>query len=292
MSVAVGPDFLCVGMQKAGTGWAFDQLQYHPDFWMPPVKEIHYLDRDAPKLGTARKVLERMRRVRKKNRPPPGHRRAWDERDVEFLTEAVSMSGKPLDLDAYASLFRFKGGLLAGDVTPGYSSLKDEIIAQIGRRFPDLKVFFLVRDPVSRLWSQVCMADRRERFNRALLTDHVKFREYLETHAAFQKVGFPARVAERWEKNAPQVQFRHFFFDDIVAKPDDVRREIILFLGADPAKSSGNIQASHNRKATAAKLEITDELRAIIADFFKDEIKASAARFGGHANGWATRYGV
>ena len=48
MSLPVGPDFICIGMQKAGTGWAYDQLQYHPDFWMPPVKEIHYLDpRDA-----------------------------------------------------------------------------------------------------------------------------------------------------------------------------------------------------------------------------------------------------
>ncbi len=42
-------------MQKAGTGWAYDQLQYHPDFWMPPLKEIHYLDRDAPTFGNARR---------------------------------------------------------------------------------------------------------------------------------------------------------------------------------------------------------------------------------------------
>jgi hypothetical protein len=34
-----GPDFLCVGVPKAGTGWLFDQLNAHPDFWMPPVKE-------------------------------------------------------------------------------------------------------------------------------------------------------------------------------------------------------------------------------------------------------------
>lgn len=292
MSAAVGPDFLCVGLQKAGTGWAFDQLQYHPDFWMPPLKEIRYLDRDQPKLTRARKVLERVRKMQKRNRPVRPHRRAGDDRDIEFLTEAAAMSGKPLDLEAYASLFRFKGELITGDVTPDYSGLKDEIIAQIGKRFPDIKVFLLVRDPVSRLWSQICMADRRDRFDRALLKDHAKFREYLENNAAFQKLGFPARIADRWDRNAPHVRFRHFFFDDIVAKPDEVRREIMLFLGADPAKSSGQIQADHNRKAAASKLEITDELRAVIADFFRDEIRASAARFGGHANGWAALYGI
>src|SRR5215218_4596058 len=37
-----GPDFLCVGLQKAGTAWLYDQLELHPDFWMPPLKELHY----------------------------------------------------------------------------------------------------------------------------------------------------------------------------------------------------------------------------------------------------------
>jgi hypothetical protein len=38
------PDFLCVGAQKAGTSWLYRELEPHPDFWMPPVKELHYLD--------------------------------------------------------------------------------------------------------------------------------------------------------------------------------------------------------------------------------------------------------
>ena len=40
-----GPDFFCIGAQKGGTRWLYDQLQLHPDFWMPPVKELHYFDR-------------------------------------------------------------------------------------------------------------------------------------------------------------------------------------------------------------------------------------------------------
>ena len=39
-----GPDFLCVGAQKAGTSWLYKQLSGHPDFWMPPWKELHYLN--------------------------------------------------------------------------------------------------------------------------------------------------------------------------------------------------------------------------------------------------------
>ena len=39
-----GPDFICIGAQKAGTRWLFDQLAFHPGFWMPPIKELHYLN--------------------------------------------------------------------------------------------------------------------------------------------------------------------------------------------------------------------------------------------------------
>jgi len=38
------PDFLCVGVHKGGTTWLYQQLDSHPDFWMPPLKELHYFD--------------------------------------------------------------------------------------------------------------------------------------------------------------------------------------------------------------------------------------------------------
>jgi hypothetical protein len=61
-----GPDFLCVGAQKGGTTWPYWQLDAHPDFWMPPVKELHYFDE-----------LSRTNR----GFPP----RCRNERDVRFL---------------------------------------------------------------------------------------------------------------------------------------------------------------------------------------------------------------
>ena len=38
------PHFLCIGSQKAGTSWLFEQIRQHPDIWMPPIKELHYFD--------------------------------------------------------------------------------------------------------------------------------------------------------------------------------------------------------------------------------------------------------
>ena len=38
------PDFLCIGAQKAGTTWLYDNLKKHPDLGLPDVKELHYFD--------------------------------------------------------------------------------------------------------------------------------------------------------------------------------------------------------------------------------------------------------
>jgi len=91
------PDFLCVGAQKGGTSWLYQQLESHPGFWMPPVKELHYFD----KLS------------RTKTAPP----RPRDERDLCFLEGIKSLSTRPyIDLESYARLFKPKGLLLSGDI--------------------------------------------------------------------------------------------------------------------------------------------------------------------------------
>src|SRR5438105_11482287 len=71
-----GPDFCCVGAQKGGTGWLYEQLRAHPDFWMPPLKELHYFDRmwrSARGATVSRPLLlrtddERIRLARKEAR--------------------------------------------------------------------------------------------------------------------------------------------------------------------------------------------------------------------------------
>ncbi len=141
------PDFLCVGAQKGGTSWLFQQLNSHPDFWMPPLKEVNYFDA--------------MTRSRHPDRAARSHLRLRDDRDRRFLKAMESLcSQHHIDLDRYAQLFAAKGPLLSGDISPAYCIVPEEIIAQIAKRFPELKVVFIARDPVERAWSDLSMAIR------------------------------------------------------------------------------------------------------------------------------------
>jgi len=296
-----GPDFLCIGMQKAGTGWLYDQLSHHPQFWMPPLKEIHFLDREMPKFGTARKFRNGMQRRQKQGLGQPARRRPIEQRDMDFLDALEALRGKPRDVASYGRIFRFKNGQLSGDVTPGYSVLREDVIAEIARILPHLRIVQLVRDPVQRLWSQLSMAARRGRFDARLTGDPSAFHSYLdkaggdddrdETLVDIAKVAFPARVAARWDRAAPKLRFRHFFFDDIIERPDGLRADILTFLGADPDVVGGP-PPEENRKSSFEKLPLTPEIEAVMVDFFRDEIEACATRFGGHAENWAARYRV
>jgi hypothetical protein len=45
------PTFIIIGVQKAGTTSIYHYLQQHPQVYMSPVKEPHFLERDWPQLA-------------------------------------------------------------------------------------------------------------------------------------------------------------------------------------------------------------------------------------------------
>src|SRR3954467_4567894 len=133
-----GPGFLFVGKPKSGPGWVVGQLGAHPDFWMPPSKELHYLGQSTPKMENSTRLYRRYQQ-----KPGKLEQRSWDPldaRDIGFLELASNVSGKEMSFERYRSLFRSKGDLLSGDITPGYSALPGEKISAIGNALPSARV--------------------------------------------------------------------------------------------------------------------------------------------------------
>jgi hypothetical protein len=291
-----GPDFICIGMPKAGTGWLYDQLQFHPDFWMPPTKEFDYLKREVPRMKNAvarlGRARERFTASEQGGQIEWGNRRKGDERDLMFLEAANELVGQPMDVERYADLFRFKGELLSGDVSPSYITLTDETIGRVGRQLPETKIIFLVRDPVARTASQISMAFRLGKVDEALAQDEDRFRTFLGRSTTTNPRAFPTEIVARWKDLAPNLTFQWFLFDDIEGRPAHARREILNFLGADPAKTSGELPPEENRKATKEKLPLDDDAVALLVEHFAGELKASAKVFGGAAESWGARYGL
>jgi hypothetical protein len=267
-----GPDFLCVGAHKAGTTWLYQQLDSHPDFWMPPVKELHYFDQ-----------LSRVQRAARS--------RCRDERDLRFLEGLKSLSAKPtIDLENYGRLFEPKGSLLSGDISPNYSTLSNEVIGQVLRFFPHLKVIFLARDPVERVWSHLSMEVHYRQIEPFDVTNIDAINRNLFRRGMLLR-SYPSAVVARWKRHVHPEQFRVYFFDDLQSDPAELRRSVLRFLGADPDKASSRPKAHHNSWTTMEKLPLTNKVRLHLARFFKRELKTCAARLGGPAKDWPARYG-
>lgn len=279
-----GPDFFCVGLQKAGTQWLYDQLQLHPDFWMPPFKELHYFDRTFPTGRIAHATQrfltdpERYARTRRRRGLKP-----LDARDKAFFRKVAALADKPKDLDAYADLFADKADQISGDITPGYSSLANPVIRQLARRFPSAKVVLLLRDPVERAWSAWRMAlagndDAAEREQ-----DLAAVTAFLDRPGVIHR-SYPTRIAAKWSKRFDG-RFRFFFLDDIAAEPEATRAEILGFLGAAAAKPSG-VRPDFNRKAKPKPPFRSEPIQALMRERFAEERERCARMFGGAATEW------
>ena len=267
-----GPDFLCIGAHKAGSTWLYQQLDSHPDFWMPPVKELHYFDQ--------------LSRVQRGGRP-----RGRDERDLRFLERLRSLSDEPgIDLENYGRLFEAKASLLSGDISPNYSTLSNEVIRQVVGYFQNLKVMFLARDPVERVWSHLSMEVHYRQIEPFDVANIDEVNRNLFRRGMLLR-SYPSAVVARWKRYVHPEQFRVYFFDDLQSNPAELRRSILCFLGADPDKPGSRLTADYNSWTRMEKLPLTNKVRSHLAKFFKNELKACAARLGGPAKDWPARYG-
>jgi len=266
------PDFLCVGAQKAGTSWLYRQLEAHSDFWMPPVKELHYLDQ--------------LNRTKQFHAP-----RRRDQSDSFFLEEMNDLSGRSyLDLERYGRLFQHKASRVSGDISPAYSTLNDEIIERVVHHFPKLKVIFLAREPVERAWSQLSMGVRLGTINKFDATDPGQVVCNLLNPGVLVR-SHPSKIVARWKRYVRPENFRVYFFDDLNENPAELRNSILRFLGGDPDKPSGRLKPHDNNDTGREKLRLTARVRERMARFFEHELKACAAELGGRAKNWPARYG-
>jgi hypothetical protein len=288
---ARGPDFICIGAQKAGTRWLFDQLAFHPGFWMPPIKELHYLNQGKRFLRFARPLHEQASKsLRPVNRRRArAHERPIAPEDIAWLEARMWLYGRPLDLDLYARLFNPRGDRLSGDICPPYAIIPEDEARAVRVRFPEARIVYLVRDPIERLWSQYCMILRRH---------PEKEPESLETVRAFVKRGTGrdhsamGAAVERWRSGPDDPGFGLFFFDDLKTDAAGLRRRILTFIGGDPGVESAGLPPDHNRKAAYAKIPMSHAVRDYLAGEFAGEIRYAATELGGPAKVWAEKYGV
>jgi hypothetical protein len=161
--------------------------------------------------------------------------------------------------------------------------LNDRLIRKISVRFEDAKAVMMLRDPVARLWSQWRMHLEFIDASEQEFVDYAAFKVYAR-RVRVRERSYPTAIARRWSRHFGD-RFRVFFLDDVVARPDETRREILAFLGGDP-NVPPVLGADFNRKARTKAPQRTKEIQTLMRKLFEKERRACAETFGGPAQSW------
>lgn len=271
-----GPDFICIGSQKAGTGTLYDMLRGHEDCWMPPLKELWYL---SPALEKCR--AKHLKRVKKKRKSLKTETNV-DRRDSRFLNRYLKvLKEENLGVEGYRQIFSGAGDAVTGDITPAYAVLRSNQIENIAREFPTVKIIYVLRDPLSRLWSNARMTAERKRPD--LIADLGAFRRFCRIRRVKDR-SLQSTVIKRWRRHFGD-RLRILFYDDLRDDPLGYYSRVceILSIRADPALTS--YEMGVNRKARESE-PMPPDFEAFARKYLAGEYGRLAKLAGGHAIAW------
>lgn len=198
------PDFFIVGAAKAGTTKLYGMLRAHPYIYMPPRKEINFFNRGSK----------------------------------------IPRYGKPvLSESEYLSYFsKARPRMLIGDANAYYLH-KAHALERLARKCPNASIVILLREPVSRAFSQYLMM--RDRYGRK---DLPEFGDIIRSELALHRKGVVPKPFDflgggeygcwvpKWLERFGSERVGVFMFDDLVRDPRSFAFRVADFLRVDPER--------------------------------------------------------
>ena len=181
------PSFVVAGTQKAATTWLYECFNEHPEVHVPTIKELHYFC-DPDVCGKSRRAL------------------GFDWYQQQF---ACNDNQK-----------------VRGELSIDYMYYP-EIPSLLAKLNPELKVLFVLRDPIDRAYSAYWMSRRNH-------VNYPPFAEFLNEESDFVARGFYHRQIERYRACFPDEQIFIRIYEDIAADPGAFLSEVFEFLNVDP----------------------------------------------------------
>jgi Sulfotransferase family len=265
------PKFVCIGAQKAGTTWLFEQLIRHPGVWMPPVKELHYFDHRHVEPNRSWTTSHIQKAALKLLQSHLAKASAADWAYIDYLAD---MGGRSLFTpDWYERCFdrpRARSRL-CGDITPAYCAIGEKGITELKAMLPDVKVLFIVRDPVQRALSQLRMNITR----RKQMPGDAEILRMCDEWDLHNRGDYATHLPI-WMQHVPPQRLKILPYGRIRNDPADFMRELETFLGLDPFDS----YELHARVHETRKHPLPEAVLAYLGDKLAHQVEFLEQTFG------------
>lgn len=272
---------LGLGAQKSGTTWLHQQLTHSPDTNMGELKEYKALRNQET---TIIKQIKSWRKDNKKLFKALGKNTNPSFSEFLQLTSSQKQILMTIKNKYYFQYFQSIAEesdtiKATGDISPHYSVLNQRTLRRAKKKLEkygfDVKLIYLMRDPVERVWSQLRMI-RRKQTNR-LICNHATEAESLEAYFAIDRFARNTRYEKTVtviEKVFDPADIFYDFYENLFNESTLSRLSQFLQITlSDPAFKT-KINASPKNE------ELSLELREKIANEYKDTYTKMIKKFG------------
>lgn len=288
------PNFIGVGTERAGTSWVFSMIAHHPDVWVPPLKELHFLDSIDPDVPCHKPRYKWHVTSRLKQKLAPfvkwSHRPEFYKNNFfEYLLWDLFYFTGRMNFKWYQRLFSsaFVKGRLAGEYTPAYCNVNEAYIQEFLSINPKIKFLLVLRHPRQQLRSSLIqhfvMIEGRD-FNQV---SEQEMLDWIQSEFA-QKKGNIEAILKKWKRAVPEDQIFIGLYEEMKLKPLEFIKRIYQFLGL--SLNSLPEEKFYNKKInnlTKPNYQIPDSVQTYIDQKFDDDINYFEEQYPTLAKYWS-----
>lgn len=256
------PDFMCIGAPRAATTWLYDRLRADPQIYLTKVKELHFFDEARPA-------------------------RPGDTSGLHWHRSFYFDMSNPSHRRWYWRQFRNGRNRTKGDITPAYSMLSAARVRFIFNEIPDLKVIYIIRNPIDRAWSSL---RKMVWFQKGAHHKILKDRDWLlrtAMHPELLARGDYRKIIETWQGVFPDRNLLYVFHDDIEENEQAIVGDIYRFLDL-PMPRFVELPSTENRINAVPPMPMPDNVRSFLENHYENQIRYLEARFGRDLRHWIT----
>ena len=188
-----------------------------------------------------------------------------------------------LSLEAYSNFFSDLS-LINGEITPAYGFLPVERIKMIYENFPELRLIYIIRNPIDRAWSSAKMALKRAEMLHEEASDQW-FIDHFKSNGSISRGDYEACISN-WLIVYPLSQLLVVKYDDIVSDPVKVANDCLKHLGLNDFFTSVDKDELSKKVFEGDELALRPSLHSTLLEMYKKKILSLSNYLGKDLTGW------
>jgi glycosyltransferase involved in cell wall biosynthesis len=176
------------------------------------------------------------------------------------------------------------GALRTGEITPAYSILGRDRVAEIRAEFPDLRLIFIIRNPIDRAWSSALMALERAQMTFEEASDQW-FIDHFRSEGSLRRGDYEACL-RTWRSVFPSEQLLVLRYESVRTEPRALLQRVAVHLSIDASFFSKPTDSQLTRRIFPKDVSasgwhcLRPPLRAVLEGLYRDKVRSLGTYLG------------